>query len=57
MFRPLGDNSLDLVKGYYQVEMFPDDMPKTSIITDFSGWENYCCIYVRAPTMLGKCKI
>ena len=29
-------STLDIVKGYYQVEMFPDDIPKSAIITPFS---------------------
>ena len=32
-------STLDLMKGYYQVEMFPDDIPKIAIITPFSLFE------------------
>ena len=37
-------STLDLVKGYYQVEMFPDDIPKTAIITQFGLFQ-----FVRMP--------
>merc|ERR1711860_476694 len=37
-------STLDLVKGYYQVEMFPDDIPKTAIIPPFGLFE-----FVRMP--------
>ena len=30
------------MKGYYQVEMFPDDIPKTTIITPFDLFEFIC---------------
>ena len=32
-------SNLDLVKGYYQVEIFPDNIPKTAIITLFGLFE------------------
>ena len=32
-------SKLDLVKGYYQVNMYPADIPKTTIITPFGLWE------------------
>lgn len=32
-------STLDLLKGYYQVEMFPDDIPKIAIITPFGLFE------------------
>ena len=32
-------STLYLVKGYYQVKMFPDDIPKTAIITQFGLFE------------------
>ena len=28
-------STLNLMKGYYQVKMFPDDIPNTTIITAF----------------------
>ena len=34
----------NLMKGYYQVEMFPDNIPKTAIITPFGLFE-----FVRMP--------
>ena len=37
-------STLVLMKGYYQVEMFPDDIPKTAIITPFGLFE-----FVRMP--------
>ena len=37
-------STLDLVKGYYQVKMFPDDIPKTTIITPFGLFE-----FIRMP--------
>ena len=37
-------STLDLMKGDYQVEMFPDNIPKTAIITPFSLFE-----FVRMP--------
>ena len=30
---------LDLVKGYYQVPMHPDDIPKTCVVTPFGAYE------------------
>ena len=33
-------STLGLVKGYYQVEMFADDIPKTPIITPFGLFES-----------------
>ena len=30
---------LDLVKGYYQVPMNPDDIPKTCVVTPFGGFQ------------------
>ena len=35
-------STLDFVKGYYHVEMFPDDIPKTAIMTPFSIFEFVC---------------
>ena len=32
-------STLNLVKGYYQVEMFPDDIPKTAIIPPYGLFE------------------
>ena len=32
-------SQIDLVKGYYQVNMHPADIPKTAIITPFGLWE------------------
>ena len=40
-------STLNLVKGYYQVKMFPDDIPKTAIITLFRLFE-----FVRMPFSL-----
>ena len=36
-------STLDLVKGYYQVEMFPDDIPKT-VIMPFSLFNSFECL-------------
>ena len=37
-------STLDFMKGYYQVKMFPDDIPKTTIITPFGLFE-----FIRMP--------
>ena len=34
---------IDLVKGYYQVPMAPEDIPKTCAVTPFGAFEWHLC--------------
>ena len=45
----MAGSTLNLVKGYYQVKMFPDDIPYTAIITPFGLFE-----FIRMPFVLRK---
>ena len=36
-------SKVDLIRGYHQVPMHPDDIPKTAVITTFGLFESSAC--------------